>query len=542
MQNLPSITLTNRQLCDLELLLNGGFAPLTGFLNETDYTSVVENMRLADGSLWSMPIVLSVSPDKIKGLNDKVALKDKYGLPLAILHIEDIYKPDLEKECRLVYGTNDTNHPYVKLIMQEPDNYYIGGTLEKLSLPVHYDFKDIRLTPAETKQYFQENGWDTVIGFQTRNPMHRSHMELTLNSAKEVGNNAKILIHPVVGVTQSCDVNYHTRVRCYKKLLEHYPPNLCKLSLLPIAMRMAGPREAMWHALIRKNYGCTHFVVGRDHAGPSYKDKNGNKFYGPYDAHNLLDKYADELGINIIKSVFIVYVKELEKYFKINEVPEGYQPVNISGTQQREMLRNGDPIPEWFSFPDVVEELRKEYRPLTKQGFCVYLSGLSGAGKTTLANGLKERLLELDSERKVTILDGDIVRTNLSKGLGFSKEDRSTNVRRIGYVASEIVKHGGICIAANIAPYEADRTVNRYTISAQGGYIEVYVSTSLEVCEQRDVKGLYAKARAGIIKQFTGISDPYEVPTNPELAVVGDGDLKEGVEKIVDKIRELGYL
>ncbi len=536
--DLPFVTLNGRQLCDLELLLNGGFAPLQGFMTQEEYDGVVENMRLPTGDLWPMPIVLSVSPEKAQELKDSVVLKDKSGLPLAILDIEDIYQPNLEKECLNVFGSCDDNHPYVKILMSTPDNLYVGGKLRKISLPVHYDFVDIRLSPEQTKQYFREQGWQTVVGFQTRNPMHRSHMELTLRSSAEVS--GKILIHPVVGVTQECDVDYHTRVRCYKKLLEHYPENMCKLSLLPLSMRMAGPREAMWHALIRKNYGCTHFVVGRDHAGPSYKKKDGSSFYGPYDAHELLDQYQDELGIEIIKSVFIVYVEEEQKYYKINEVPEGLTVLNISGTEQRRRLRAGEDIPEWFSFPDVVEELRKDYPPLNKQGFCIYLTGLSGSGKSTLANGLKVKLAEMG--RKATLLDGDIVRTHLSKGLGFSREDRSTNVRRIGYVASEIVKHGGICIAANIAPYRDDRAVNRELIGSNGGYFEVYVDTPLEICERRDVKGLYAAARAGKIKEFTGISDPYEEPVKPEITIEGTGDIGQNIEAVLNAVRTAGYL
>ncbi len=537
-----SVTLNARQMCDLELLLCGAFAPLQGYMTELDYNSVVSDMRLTTGELWPMPIVLSVSSQKREeiGNNGEVLLVDEYNNQIAKLFIASVYQPDLVKECECVFGSTDTNHPYINYLLSNPDVYYLGGTLEKINDPLHYDFTELRLTPEKVKQYFADKGWTTVVGFQTRNPMHRSHMELTLNSMKEAGEDAKLLLHPVVGITQACDVDYATRIRCYKKLKEHYPANTCIISLLPLAMRMAGPREAMWHALIRKNYGCTHFVVGRDHAGPSFKKANGDSFFGPYDAHELLDKYSDELGINIIKSVFVVYEPTSERYYKLNELPEGATSVNISGTQLRAKLRSGEKIPEWFSFPDVVEELRKAYKPLNKKGFCVYFTGLSGAGKTTLSQHLKIKLEELIDNRAVTLLDGDVVRQNLSKGLGFSRSDRSTNVQRVGYVASEIVKHGGIAICANIAPYEDDRQVNRKLISKYGGYFEVFVDTPLDVCEQRDIKGLYKLAREGVIKEFTGISDPYETPVSPDLVVKGIevADISDQLNQMVGMIGE----
>lgn len=533
--NYKSITLNGRQLCDLELLLNGGFYPLTGFLKKADYESVVNNCRLANGKLWSMPIVLPVK-ERIDA--EMITLKDEQGVPLAILKNPEFYKPDLAKECQNVYGTTDRNHPYVKLLMEETINYYVGGDLIKIQLPLHYDFEVDRLTPDQTKQFFKEQGWNTVVGFQTRNPMHRSHMELTLHALRQVPN-SKLLLHPVVGITQECDVDYHTRVRCYKELINYYPENTAKLALLPLSMRMAGPREALWHAQIRQNYGCTHFVVGRDHAGPSYKDMNGKPFYGPYDAHNLLEKYADELEIKVVKSQMIVYVEELKKYLPANEVPNNMTVANISGTDQRRMLTNGEEIPEWFSFPKVVEELRKDYVPLDKKGFCLYFVGLSGSGKSTIANAVKTRLLEIETARKVSVLDGDVIRTHLSKGLGFSKADRSTNVQRIGYVASEIVKHNGIVLCANIAPYIEDRNVNRRLI---GQYYEIYVKTTLEECENRDVKGLYKMARDGKIKEFTGISDPFEEPVSPELVLDGTADIETNLEIILNRLRKDGYL
>lgn len=535
-----SITLNDRQLCDLELLLNGGFHPLKGFLTEKDYKNVVDNLRLTTGEFFPIPIILSIDDDKVDNFkHDKyVTLRDKQGIPLSVLVIKDIYKPNLFKECLKVYGTIDTNHPYVNIILSNPDVHYIGGTLLKIRLPQHYDFMDLRLTPSETKNYFIKNNWKTIVGFQTRNPMHRSHMELTKYALSQTGDkDAKLLIHPVVGITQSCDVDYHVRVRCYKKLIKHYPENVTKLSLLPLSMRMAGPREAALHAIIRQNYGCTHFCVGRDHAGPSFKDKEGKSFYGPYDAHDLLEKYKNDLKIKIIKSKWIVFVKETQSYMKIDEVPKNMTIMNISGTEQRKRLANNEEIPEWFSFPNIVNELRKNYRPKLSQGFYISFFGLSGSGKSTLANALKSRLLELESERKISLLDGDVIRLNLSKGLGFSKEDRSTNVRRVGYVASEIVKHGGIAISALVSPYVIDRQYNKGIIKNN---IEILVGTSLGTCEKRDVKGLYKLARAGKIKNFTGIDDPFEKGI-PDLIIKEENSIEENINVIIDKLRELGY-
>ena len=544
----PSITLSSRQLCDLELLLNGGFAPLAGFMTEDEYNGVVEDMHLPNGKLFPLPIVLPISPeqaDKLKS-QPKITLKDQQGLPLAILNNQSIYKPDLIKECEKCYGSADDNHPYVKIVLSNPDVYYLGGELTKIQLPPHYDFTNIRLTPEETKEYFKQQGWQTIVGFQTRNPMHRSHFELSKYALTQTNDpNAKLLLHPVVGVTQECDVNYHTRVRCYQKLMAHYPEDTAILSLLPLSMRMAGPREAVWHAIIRKNYGCTHFVVGRDHAGPSYKKKDGSSFYGPYDAHELLEKHKDEIGINVIVSQMIVYVKDTQTYMRMDQVPEGAEVLNISGTEQRRLLRAGEQIPEWFSWPEIIEELRLEFRDTHQQGLALYFVGLSGSGKSTLANAVASRLHEVEKSRRISLLDGDVVRLNLSKGLGFDRKDRSTNVRRIGYVASEVVKHGGIAIAANIAPYDEDRLVNRELISANGNYIEIYMKTDISVCERRDVKGLYKLARKGVIKQFTGISDPFEEPTQSDLVLESDENkvsLEENVDKVIKFLQDKNLL
>jgi len=408
----------------------------------------------------------------------------------------------------------------------------------------HYDFMEYRMSAEKCRAMiagFRElDGVSSFVGFQTRNPMHRSHFELTKYALKKCegsGAEAKLILMPVVGITQSCDVDYQVRTRCYKKLMPYYEGK-AELVLIPLSMRMAGPREAVLHAIIRKNYGCTHFIVGRDHAGPSYKKKDGTDFYGPYDAHALVEKYKGDIGIEIVLSQMIVYVENLGKYLPMNEVrggDGGDKVMNISGTEQRRLLKTGAEIPAWFSFPEIVEELRLEYRMLNKRGLCIYLTGLSGSGKSTVANFLMEKIMENEKERKITLLDADVVRTNLSKGLGFSREDRSTNVRRIGYLCSEIVKHGGIAIVANIAPYEDDRKYNRGIIEGVGGtYVECFVDTTLEKCEERDIKGLYALARKGVIKEFTGISDPYERPVNPEIAIDGAMNLDAIIEKIVD--------
>ena len=563
-----TVVLSGRALCDLELLLNGGFSPLTGYLGESDYKAVVDTCRLANGTVWPMPIVFRVNSEEVdkyrEDLDDTllrtgehhIILTDSTNLPLAKFYPTDFYQPDLHHECKMVYGSDDTNHPYVQEVLANPDVYYLGGRVERIQLPNHFDFQSLRLTPVEAKAQIAARGWKKVVGFQTRNPMHRSHQELTLRALSEVQQDAQtegvsdtecgILLHPVVGVTQACDVDYHTRVRCYQKLIHHYPDNSVMLSLLPLSMRMAGPREALWHALIRRNYGCTHFVVGRDHAGPSYKRKDGESFYGPYDAHDLVEKFSDEIGIKVVLSKWMVYVEETNDYQTVDKVPKGHTVKNISGTQQRELLRTGQPIPEWFTYPDIVEELRQDFRPHHQRGFCLYLVGLSGCGKTTLVGALHEKLSEIVNNRKISVLDGDIVRQHLSKGLGFSREDRSTNVRRIGYVASEIVRHGGISLVANIAPYRDDRLANREIIEAQsaGGYVEVYVDTSLDDCETRDCKGLYRLAREGKIKEFTGISDPFETPEKPEITVTMSqpSQVSQAVETVVAYLRQQGFL
>ena len=512
-----SLTLSDKQLCDIELILDGSFSPLTGFLNKTDYESVLKKMRLESGDLWPMPICLDLDKDtaeKFKNLNE-IELIDKEGFLIAKMNLDSIWKPNKDKEALAVFGTKDLKHPGVYQLYKNTKDYYAGGSLYKVALPTHHDFKDLRNTPKQVKKLLGELKNKNTIAFQTRNPIHRAHQELMVRAMGE--QNANILIHPVVGMTKPGDINHYTRVNCYKKILDYLPKESTALSLIPLAMRMAGPKEALWHALIRKNYGCTHLIVGRDHAGPGLNSK-GNPFYGPYDAQDLLKKYESEVGIKMVPFKLFVYVEEKNDFYEVDKIPEGLSGKNISGTDLRSKLMNGENIPEWFTYPHIAQELQKIYPPKNRQGFTLFFTGLSGSGKSTVANALMSKLLELD-DRKVTLLDGDIVRTHLSSELGFSKEHRDLNITRIGFVASEITKNGGIAICAPIAPYAQPRDHNRELISENGKYIEIHISTPLETCEKRDVKGLYAKARAGVIKGFTGIDDPYEHPEKPEIKI-----------------------
>jgi len=536
-----SITLTARQLCDLELLMNGGFAPLNGFMKQADYDGVVKSMRLADGCLWPMPITLDISEADASTieLNDQLELKSGDGDILATMQVEELWSPDKELEAKLVYGTTDLLHPGVDYLMNSTKAVYVGGKVTQVTAPKHYDFTDLRQTPEQLKQYFKNNNINRVVAFQTRNPMHRAHVELTCRAAVQA--DAHLLIQPVVGLTKPGDVDYFTRVRCYKKLLNYYPKGTATLALLPLAMRMAGPREALWHAIIRKNHGCTHFIVGRDHAGPG-KDSKGLPFYGPYEAQELVAQYAAEVGITMMPFSEMVYVPETDSYHAVDELPAGTKTMTLSGTQLRDILRDGSEIPSWFTYPEVAQELAISYPPRSKQGFTIFMTGLSGAGKSTITNALAVKLMELQN-RPVTILDGDEVRKYLSSELGFSKEHRAINVRRVGYVASEISKNGGIALCALIAPYRQDRDHNRSRISAQAGYIEVHIATPLDACEARDVKGLYALARAGKMKEFTGISDPYEEPINPELSIdTTQMSVEQALELIINYLLQQHFI
>jgi len=538
----PSWDLTERQLCDLELLLSGGFSPLHGFMNKADYESVCHGMHLSSGLIWPMPITLDVKEEFAKTLtagSSKIALRDPEGVMLAVLHVEDVWQPDRQEEAKSVFGTTSPAHPGVGYLLNRSHPWYVGGRLEGTQLPTHYDFRSLRRTPAELRAEFARLGWRRVVAFQTRNPMHRAHVELTFRAAKTV--EANLLINPVVGMTKPGDVDYFTRVRCYQLLLSKYPQGTAELSLLPLAMRMGGPREAVWHGLIRKNHGVTHLIVGRDHAGPG-SDPNGKPFYGPYDAQEMFKKHEAEIGVAMVPFNMMVYLEAQDKYVPDNEVSKGARTLNISGTELRQRLNEGREIPGWFTYPEVVKELRRSFPPRHKQGVTIFFTGLSGSGKSTIANVLLTKFLETGG-RPVTILDGDLVRKHLSSELGFSKEHRDINIRRIGYVASEITKNGGIAICAPIAPYDSVRKQVRAMIEPVGGFILVHVATPVEICEQRDRKGLYAKARAGIIKEFTGVSDPYEAPQDAEVTIdTADLSPEEAAQEIILHLEREGFV
>ena len=541
--NLTSHDLTPRQICDLELLMNGGFNPLKGFLSEADYNGVVENMRTADGALWPIPITLDVKSafaDTIE-IGQDIALRDQEGVILATMTVTDKWVPNKAREAEMVFGADDSAHPAVNYLHNQAGDVYLGGPITGIQQPVHYDFRGRRDTPNELRAYFRKMGWRKVVAFQTRNPLHRAHQELTFRAAKEA--QANLLIHPVVGLTKPGDVDHFTRVRCYEAVLDQYPASTTAMSLLNLAMRMAGPREAVWHGLIRKNHGCTHFIVGRDHAGPG-NNSQGEDFYGPYDAQDLCREHQEEMGIEMVDFKHMVWVSERSQYEAMDEIKDkdDVTILNISGTELRRRLAEGLEIPEWFSFPQVVAELRRTKPARSKQGFTVFLTGFSGSGKSTIANALMVKLMEMGG-RPVTLLDGDIVRKNLSSELGFSKEHRDLNIRRIGYVASEITKNGGIAICAPIAPYATTRRAVREDIEEFGAFIEVHVATSIEECERRDRKGLYKLAREGKIKEFTGISDPYDVPANPEMVMETENvEVDNCAHQIILKLESMGLI
>jgi sulfate adenylyltransferase len=428
--------------------------------------------------------------------------------------VEEAYEWDRDEVARKVFGTTDPRHPLVAE-MHRWGSVNISGSLRVLGLPRHDDFQELRLTPERTRARLDELGHGNVVAFQTRNPLHRVHEELTRRAAEGV--NGTLLIHPVVGMTKPGDVDHYTRVRTYKALADrYYGPDRVLLSLLPLAMRLAGPREALWHALIRRNYGANHLIVGRDHASPG-SDSQGKPFYGPYDAQELVESFSDELGVSVVPFSELVYLPDEDRYEEVSKVPPGTPTASISGTQVREeYLSNGKALPDWFTRPEVAEILADTHPPRHRQGVCIWFTGLSGAGKSTTAAVLTVLLMERG--RQVTVLDGDVVRTHLSKGLGFSKEDRDTNISRIGFVAAEVVRHGGVALCAAVSPYKATRDDVRNMVG-DDRFVEVFVDTPLSVCEERDTKGMYQKARRGEIKDFTGIDDPYEPPESPEITL-----------------------
>lgn len=533
--------LTDRQMRDLELLLNGGFSPLAGFMGRRDYERVLDEMRLEDGTLWPIPITLDVTPTMAEALkpDQSVALRDPEGVLLAVLRVRDVWEPHRRLEAESVFGTSSRDHPGVVHLLDRSNPVYVGGELRGVRSPIHYDFKQYRLTPRKLRDEFARLGWRQVVGFHTRSPIHRAQVELTLRAAKAA--QANVLIHPVVRMTQSGDLDHYTRVRCYEAVLSRYPQFTAKLSLLDMAPRLAGPREAIWHAIIRKNHGCTHIIVGQDHGSPGV-DSRGEPFYGLYEAQEVMDRYEKELGVKMLPFRMLVYVKDRDEHLPVDEMPEGVTTWSLSASDLRTRLDDGREIPDWFTFPEVASELRRRHPPRSKRGFTVFFTGLSGSGKSTVANVLRTKLLEAGG-RSVTLLDGDIVRKNLSSELGFSREHRDLNIQRIGFVASEITKGGGIALCAPIAPYAHVRKQNRELITQYGGYVLVYLSTPLEVCESRDRKGLYAKARAGIIQGFTGVSDPYEVPDDADVVMdTSDITPEEAGQQVYLFLEREGYI
>jgi sulfate adenylyltransferase len=536
--SLPRVQLTLRSACDLELLVTGSFSPIDRFMGQRDYEGVIEQMRLGNGLLFPIPLTLPVNPPSGLKLDGKVVLADSYNNLLAVMRVDEIYEWDRQREAQLICGTNDVRHPLVAE-MHSWGELNISGELHAIMLPKHYDFRTLRLTPREARCHLARLGKRNVVAFQTRNPLHRVHEELTKRAARQL--DGTLLLHPVVGMTKPGDIDHFTRVRSYKALAErYYESSRTLLSLLPLAMRMAGPREALWHAIIRRNFGANHLIVGRDHASPG-KDSNDRGFYEPYEAQELVARYSAELGVTPMPFSEFVYLPDEDRYEEASRVPAGVRTASISGTAIREeYLQRGRQLPRWFTRPEVAEILAQAHLPRHKQGFCLWLTGLSSAGKSTTADILTVKLLE--HGRRVTVLDGDVVRTHLSKGLGFSPEDRDANIRRIGFVASEIARHGGVVICAAVSPYRATRNECR---ALMGGdqFIEIFVNTPLEICEQRDVKGMYALAREGKIKNFTGVDDPYEPPLNPEIVLDAVGfSAEENAELILTYLVKQGFV
>jgi sulfate adenylyltransferase len=541
LSSLPSIKINQRAVHDLELLASGGFSPLTRFMDKATYERVLHEMRMDGGILWPLPITLTANPAELPDVGRELVLRNAMNEPLAIMTLEEVFSWNLEKEARLAYGSTDARHPMVSE-MGRWGKVCISGELKVIKLPKYFDFIELRRTPAEVREMLAAMGHKNVVAFQTRNPLHRIHEELTKRAAEAVG--GSLLIHPVVGLTKPGDVDHYTRVRIYKVLVEnYYDKKRTALSLLPLAMRMAGPREALLHAIVRRNYGANHFIVGRDHAGPG-NDSSGKPFYGPYDAQEMLTQYQDEIGVKMVPFEMLVYLPDEDKYVEVKDVPEGAKTLNISGTQVRdEYLSQGKLLPDWFTRPETAEILRQSYPPRYEQGFCLWFTGLSGSGKSATTQVLAELLLERG--KTITVLDGDVVRTHLSKGLGFSKEDRDTNILRIGFVAGELARHGGGVICAAISPYRAARNEARKMVGEN--FITVYMDTPVDVCEQRDVKGLYAKARQAMADGkpmgFTGVDDPYEPPIDPEITLKGVGvSPEENARKIMAYLQEQGYL
>lgn len=535
-----SVTLSERQVNELELLINGGFSPLDGYMGEKDYRSVLSDMRLADGTVFPMPVCLDIAPEAAEKIQtgDTLALRDQEGFMPAILEVSEIWQVDIEAEAQAIYGTTSMQHPGVRQLLENRHSVYVAGRVRGIELPMHFDFEIVRDTPHELREHFHRLGWKNVVAFTTSEPMHRLQRQITLDVAREI--QANILVHPLLGEDQPGDMNRFARVRGYREIVRKYSHQLGMLSLLPLSRRSAGPREALWHAVINQNYGCSHIIIGPQHASPKGYDKD---FYEPGAAQKTVAAFESELAIKMVPTEEHVYSPSRKMFISRKDAEQtGEEHLSISRNQMRQKLLRGESLPEWFTYPDVERELASVYPSREHIGFTLFFTGLSGSGKSTLARMIHSRLIE-EGGRPVTLLDGDIVRLNLSSELGFSREHRNLNIQRIGFVANEITKNGGVAICAPIAPYTQMRRNVRELIEQHGAFIEIHVSTPLEVCEARDRKGLYAKARKGIIPEFTGISDPYEQPEHAELIIdTSEGTPMEQAQQIMLYLIREGYL
>jgi len=538
-----TVTLTQRQLCDLEMIMNGAMNPLNGFMNEVDYNSVLENMTLNNLLPWSLPITLDITKQQLDAFNNatQIGLCDQEGFMLAVMEIQSVWCANKEIEADKIYATKDTMHSGVGYLFSQVNEYYIGGEIKGMQLPTHYDFESIRFTPEALRSEFTKSGWEKVIAFHTSKPMHRVHYEITISAAKSIG--ANLLIQPLSGVGKPGDMAYYSRVHCYQAIMKYYPKYLAMLSLVPQAMRMAGPREALHNMIVRQNYGCSHFIIGPEHASPPGVRTGSQRFYERYSAQKLVDEFQNKLDIKMVPVEEIAYSEQKNNYISCKTAQvEKIETLSFTEKDFNYALEHDQSIPGWYSYPEVIKELSKVILSRQHKGLTLFFTGLSGSGKSTLAKLVYAKFIE-QGDRPVTLLDGDVVRTNLSSELTFSKEHRDLNVKRIGYVASEITKNRGVAICAPIAPYENTRQSVRDSIEEYGAFIEIFVSTPLETCEGRDRKGMYAKARKGIIKNFTGISDPYEEPVNPEIQIDTSGSTPvECAQKIMLYLFKEGYI
>lgn len=531
----PSIDLDWQQLCELELILSGALAPLMGFMGRADLESVLSRLQRADGHFWARPVMLAISEKAAKGLEPggRVALRDAEGFMPAVLHVSEVWPVDPETEAE---WARTSGHP-----LSEPcgraGQMYVAGQVEGVAMPPRHDFLTLRLTPAETRAQFAKRGWRRVLGVMPSQPMHRMHFEFFMRAA--VQREANLLIQVAGGADPVHDAAHFSRIRACLALQPRFPAPTTLLTVSPLITLPEGDREVLHKALIARNHGCTHLVVGGEWIGAGELRRGGDV---AGEGAVVQSMARERLGVELVPFPRLVYVEDRDEFVPEGETPEGSRVLRMNGAEFQRRMVQGSRVPDWYAYPEVLAELTKAYPPRSRQGFTVFCTGLSGAGKSTIARALTVKLMEMGG-RRVTLLDGDVVRRNLSSELGFSKEHRDINIRRIGYVASEITKHGGIAICAPIAPYQQTRRAVRDMIEPWGGFVEVHVSTTIEVCEQRDRKGLYAKARAGLIPEFTGVSDPYETPVNAELIIdTAQYSVEEAVARIVLKLEHEGYL